>query len=98
LAGVLIPKRTDFYQPRLPQVEFPPLPHDFHDGSGCEGRVMGQTAHHNLIVDTANGFCGIASNDVSITRFQLPTESAAVTERLCCAERPAPSLAHPRRG
>jgi methylated-DNA-[protein]-cysteine S-methyltransferase len=55
---------------------------------------MGQTAHHYLIFDTANGFCGIAWNDVGITRFQLPTESAAVTERLLL--RRAPGAPAPR--
>jgi len=43
---------------------------------------MGQTAHHYLIFETAGGFCGIAWNDVGITRFQLPTKSAEATERL----------------
>jgi len=37
---------------------------------------MGQTAHRYLIFETAGGFCGIAWNDVGITRFQLPTKSA----------------------
>ena len=39
-------------------------------------------AHHYLIFATAGGFCGIAWNDVGITRFQLPTRSAEATERL----------------
>ncbi len=43
---------------------------------------MGQTAQHYLIFETASGFCGIAWNDVGITRFQLPTRSAEATERL----------------
>ena len=34
------------------------------------------------IFATAGGFCGIAWNDVGITRFQLPTGSAEATERL----------------
>ena len=34
------------------------------------------------IFETAAGFCGIAWNDVGITRFQLPTKSAEGTERL----------------
>jgi methylated-DNA-[protein]-cysteine S-methyltransferase len=38
------------------------------------------TAHY-LIFETAGGFCGIAWNNVGITRFQLPTKSAAATER-----------------
>ena len=43
---------------------------------------MGRTAHRYLIFETASGFCGIAWNGVGITRFQLPTRSAATTERL----------------
>ncbi len=42
---------------------------------------MGQTVHHYLIFETAGGFCGIAWNDIGITRFQLPTRSADATER-----------------
>lgn len=42
---------------------------------------MGHTMHHYLIFETAAGFCGIAWNGVGITRFQLPTRSAAATER-----------------
>jgi methylated-DNA-[protein]-cysteine S-methyltransferase len=42
---------------------------------------MGQTAHHYLIFETATGFCGIAWNNVGITRFQLPARSADVTKR-----------------
>ena len=34
------------------------------------------------IFETAGGFCGIAWNNVGITRFQLPTKSAEATERL----------------
>jgi methylated-DNA-[protein]-cysteine S-methyltransferase len=43
---------------------------------------MGRTAQHYFIFETAGGFCGIAWNDVGITRFQLPTRSAEATERL----------------
>jgi hypothetical protein len=61
-----------------------------------EGDVMGQTAHHYLIFETAGGFCGIAWNNVGITRFQLPTKSAEGAERtllrrLPGAERGAPT-------
>jgi len=42
---------------------------------------MGQTAHHYSIFETASGCCGIAWNDVGITRFQLPARSAEATER-----------------
>src|ERR1700736_6452560 len=58
--------------------------------------VMGQTARHHLIFETAGGFCGIAWNNVGITRFQLPTKSAEAAERtllrrLPGAERGAPT-------
>lgn len=43
---------------------------------------MGQAAHRYFIFETAAGFCGIAWNDVGITRFQLPTRTAQATERL----------------
>jgi len=42
---------------------------------------MGPTAHYYFIFETAGGFCGIAWNNVGITRFQLPTGSAEATER-----------------
>jgi len=42
---------------------------------------MGQAPHHYLIFETAGGFCGIAWNNVGITRFQLPTKSAVTAER-----------------
>jgi hypothetical protein len=35
-----------------------------------------QTTHHCFIFETAGGFCGIAWNNVDITRFQLPTRTA----------------------
>jgi methylated-DNA-[protein]-cysteine S-methyltransferase len=34
------------------------------------------------VFETASGFCGIAWSDNGITRFQLPTDHAAATERL----------------
>ena len=37
--------------------------------------------HHYLIFETAHGFCGIAWNDVGVTRFQLPTRNHVRTER-----------------
>ncbi len=43
---------------------------------------MGETTHRYFIFETAGGYCGIAWNDVGITRFQLPTRSAETTERL----------------
>ncbi len=42
---------------------------------------MGQMPHRYFIFETAGGFCGIAWNNVGITRFQLPTRSAERTER-----------------
>jgi methylated-DNA-[protein]-cysteine S-methyltransferase len=38
--------------------------------------------HSYSIFETGAGFCGIAWNDVGITRFQLPTKSAEGTDRL----------------
>jgi methylated-DNA-[protein]-cysteine S-methyltransferase len=38
--------------------------------------------HRYFVFETAAGFCGIAWNDVGITRFQLPAKSAEATERL----------------
>src|SRR5205823_7024269 len=46
------------------------------------GQAMGRTADHYLIFETASGFCGIAWNNVGITRFQLPTRSAEAAERI----------------
>lgn len=43
---------------------------------------MPDTAHNYFIFETAGGFCGIAWNDIGVTRFQLPTSSAEATERL----------------
>jgi methylated-DNA-[protein]-cysteine S-methyltransferase len=43
---------------------------------------MGQIVHRYLIFETAGGFCGLAWNEVGITRFQLPTRSAEATELL----------------
>src|ERR1700732_1558822 len=57
---------------------------------------MGEAPHHYLICEAAGGFCGIAWNNVGITRFQLPTKSAEAAERtllrrLPDAERGAPT-------
>jgi methylated-DNA-[protein]-cysteine S-methyltransferase len=38
--------------------------------------------HRYAIFATEAGFCGIAWNDIGITRFQLPAKSAETTERL----------------
>jgi len=42
---------------------------------------MGIKSHRYLVFATAGGFCAIAWNDVGITRFQLPAQDAAETER-----------------
>src|SRR5512147_1016426 len=42
---------------------------------------MSQASHRYAIFETACGFCGIAWNDVGITRFQLPTTTADAAER-----------------
>ncbi|OWV96334.1 methylated-DNA--[protein]-cysteine S-methyltransferase [Rhizobium sp. R693] len=54
-----------------------------------------QQAMHYLIFKTAGGFCGIAWNDVGITRFQLPTSSAEATERLLLRRIPGAEPATP---
>jgi methylated-DNA-[protein]-cysteine S-methyltransferase len=77
-------------------VELPACPHEFDGRSKCEGEVTGQTARHYLIFETVGGFCGIAWNNLGITRFQLPTKSAEAAERtllrrLPGAERGAPT-------
>ena len=49
------------------------------------------TMHHYFVFETAGGFCGIAWNNVGITRFQLPTEASKPTERLLLRRRNAPA-------
>ncbi|MBP1861783.1 methylated-DNA--[protein]-cysteine S-methyltransferase [Rhizobium herbae] len=56
---------------------------------------MGRTVHQYLIFETAGGFCGIAWNDVGITRFQLPTKSAEATERLLLRRLPGAEAGTP---
>ncbi len=56
---------------------------------------MSQAAHQYLIVETASGFCGIAWNDVGITRFQLPAGSAVATERNLLRRLPDPEPGAP---
>ncbi|MBB3540598.1 methylated-DNA--[protein]-cysteine S-methyltransferase [Rhizobium sp. BK399] len=56
---------------------------------------MQQAMHHYLIFETSGGFCGIAWNDVGITRFQLPTSSAEATERLLLRRIPGAEPAKP---
>lgn len=57
---------------------------------------MARMMQHYDIFETASGFCGIAWNNVGITRFQLPTGSADATEqlllrRIAGAEQAAPT-------
>ena len=42
---------------------------------------MAEKAQTYHIFETAGGYCGIAWNDIGITRFQLPAQSADATER-----------------
>lgn len=61
---------------------------------------MAERAQTYHIFETAGGWCGIAWNDVGVTRFQLPTRSLEATERnvlrrVPAAERgmPTPAIA-----
>lgn len=56
---------------------------------------MGQTVQRYTVFETAGGFCGIAWNDVGITRFQLPTRSAEATERNLLRRLPGGEAAKP---
>jgi len=47
------------------------------------------------IFETRSGFCGIAWSDDGITRFQLPTDNAAATERLLLRRMSAAKVAEP---
>jgi methylated-DNA-[protein]-cysteine S-methyltransferase len=42
---------------------------------------MGRTPLHYSIFETAGGFCGIAWNNMGITRFQLPAKTAEAARR-----------------
>ena len=59
---------------------------------------MGETAHHYLVFETAIGFCGIAWNEVGITRFQLPTRSAEAAERILLRRMPGAKFGDPHAG
>ena len=79
-------------------VEFRPWPYELHGRLKCESHLMGRTAHHYLIFETAGGFCGIAWNSVGITRFQLRQEAPKRPNEFCCDAYPAPNPARlPRR-
>lgn len=47
------------------------------------------------IFETRAGFCGIAWSEGGITRFQLPTDNAAATERLLLRRMPGGKIAEP---
>ena len=49
---------------------------------------MGQAAHHFFIFETGSGFCGIAWNNLGITRFQLPAKSAEGAQRMLLRRTP----------
>ena len=49
---------------------------------------MVQAAHHYLIFETGNGFCGIAWSSAGITRFQLPAKSADGAQRMLLRRAP----------
>src|SRR5260370_20218796 len=76
-------------------IEFPLWPYKLHDRSKCESHLMGRTAHHYLIFETAGGCSGIAWNSVDITRFQLPTRSDKATERILLRRVPGAELGAP---
>ena len=80
------------------RIEFVPPLDDFKASSEGEFHVMGQTAQHYLIFETAGGFCGIAWSDVGVTRFQLPTRSAEATERLLLRRVPGAEPGTPTQG
>lgn len=56
---------------------------------------MASTPQRYVIFGTEGGFCGVAWNDAGITRFQLPTASAAATERLLLRRIPGAERATP---
>jgi methylated-DNA-[protein]-cysteine S-methyltransferase len=67
---------------RKNRVESERRKHDFHGKWKHGDSAMSETTQNYLIFETAGGFCGIAWNDIGVTRFQLPTKSADATERL----------------
>jgi methylated-DNA-[protein]-cysteine S-methyltransferase len=50
---------------------------------------------HYFIFETTAGFCAVAWSEVGITRFQLPSRSAATTERNLSRRLPGASKAAP---
>jgi methylated-DNA-[protein]-cysteine S-methyltransferase len=56
---------------------------------------MGDARHHYTVFETVAGYCGIAWNDVGITRVQLPGRSAGATERYLLRRLPGAELGTP---
>jgi methylated-DNA-[protein]-cysteine S-methyltransferase len=56
---------------------------------------MSRSADRYAIFETAHGFCGIVWNEAGITRFQLPTRTAAAAERLLLRRKPGAEPAAP---
>jgi methylated-DNA-[protein]-cysteine S-methyltransferase len=59
------------------------------------GRAVGQAVRHYRIFETANGFCGIAWNELGVIRFRLPATSAAAAERALLRRLPGAQLGAP---
>lgn len=51
--------------------------------------MMGTMTHHYLIFEIEYGFCGIAWNDVGITRLQLPARTSQANERALLRRTPS---------
>jgi len=49
---------------------------------------MTATAQHYAVFETAAGFCAIAWSDAGVTRFRLPSHTAAAAERLLLRSAP----------
>jgi methylated-DNA-[protein]-cysteine S-methyltransferase len=56
---------------------------------------MAKTVQRYLIFQTASGFCGVAWNNVGITRFQLPTKSPDKAERILLRRTPGAETGTP---
>jgi methylated-DNA-[protein]-cysteine S-methyltransferase len=58
-------------------------------------RTMEQATQHYHVFETANGFCGIAWNNVGVTRFRLPDRSAEIAARNLLRRSPDPQPGTP---
>jgi methylated-DNA-[protein]-cysteine S-methyltransferase len=56
---------------------------------------MGHARHHYIVFETVAGHCGIAWNDVGITRLQLPGRNAEAAERRLLRRLPGAELDTP---